>query len=361
MRISKHWILIILFLLLSSLGAADIVFRSDRGGESNIYVMNDDGSHVRQLTNSPFYDYGPDWSPDGRQIAFVRDMHSAGTGKGQQDDIFLMNADGTQLQPFIQNPEFDGAVAWAPDGRYLAFASDRSGETEIYILELATGHIKHLTDNAKEGGLSGSPNWSPDGHHIAYTQVIPAGGRHIYVMEADGKNARPLLKGHQPHLIGENLRQRGFPRWSPDGEHILYHEYELRFEPGKIIRTANRIVVVPKSGRHPKVLDLPRNWRIGSACWASDGPAILFPAAENGLMQPMRGRFDIYRYHLTSGQLTNLTHHPGDDYSPDWISHHRLSVSATGKLTLRWAQIKGQHAPSESFSRVRAPQDNLHH
>jgi len=360
MRIYRRWIFSCLFLLVSSLASADIVFQSDRDGQFNIYVMRDDGSHVRRLTSTRLYDYAPTWSPDGKHIAFVRDMHWGGAGKGQQDDIFLMNADGTQLRNLTQHPEYDGGVTWAPDGKHLVFASGRSGETEIHVMELATGAVTQLTDNAKEGGFSAAPSWSPDGHHIAYEQVIPGGGRHIYLMDADGRNASPLLKGPQPHLIGEQLRSRGFPRWAPDGQHILYVEDDLRFEPGKIIRAANRLIVVDKNGRRPKNLAIPEKWDIGDACWTADGKAILFPAVKNGLTQPVRGKFDIYRYHLTSGQLTNLTNHPGDDYSPDWISRHRLSVSATGKLTLRWAQIKGRHAPGEPFSRLLVPAGASH-
>ena len=356
MRIYRHWIFSSLCLLVASLVAADIVFQSDRNGQFNIYVMKDDGSHVRRLTDAPLYDYAPTWSPDGRHIAFVRDMHWGGAGKGQQDDIFLMNADGTQLRNLTQHPKYDGGVTWAPDGKHLAFASGRSGETEIHIMELATGAVEQLTDNAKEGGFSAAPSWSPDGHHIAYEQVIPGGGRHIYLMDADGRNARPLLKGPQPHLIGEHLRQRGFPRWSPDGQHILYVEDELRFVPGKIIRAANRLIVVDRNGRRPKNLGIPQKWDIGDACWTADGKAILFPAVKNGLTQPVRGKFDIYRYHLKSGQITNLTNHPSDDYFQDWISPQRLSVSATGKLTLQWAQIKVRYAERGLFSRVQATQ-----
>lgn len=339
MRIHKHWFFSLLMLSVSTFTSADILFTSFRDGSSNIYVMNDNGGQVRQLTNSAMYDYTPIWSPDGSRIAFIRDMHSAGTGKGQQDDIFLMNADGSNMQRLTQHLALDGDVTWSPDGQYFAFASSRSGEIEIYVMELTSGTITQLTDNSKEGGLSAAPDWSPDGHHIAYTQVIPGGGRHIYIMDADGKNPRPILKGHQPHMIGKNLVSRTFPRWSPDGEQILYLEYELRFEPGKIIRAANRLIVVDKNGRHPKVLDLPEKWRIGYEHWAEDGAAILFHGVKNALTQPVHGKFEIYRYHLASSQITNLTNSPGNDQYPNW-TRGSLSISPRGKLATQWARLK---------------------
>jgi len=101
------------------------------------------------------------------------------------------------------------------------------------------------------------------------------------------------------------------------------------------------MIVVDKNGRHPKVLDLPEKWRIGYEHWAEDGKAILFHGVKNGLTQPIRGKFDIYRYHLASGQLTNFTNHPEDDYYPNWTSPS-LSVPAVEKLTTQWGRIKGE-------------------
>ena len=112
------------------------------------------------------------------------------------------------------------------------FLSNRNGEIDLYTLELASGIMTQLTDNAKEGGLSAAPNWSPDGRQIAYEHVVPGKGRHVYIMDADGKNPSPLLKEHQPHFNGLNLVSRGFPRWSPDGKRILYFVDELRTERG---------------------------------------------------------------------------------------------------------------------------------
>ena len=97
MRIYIFWLLSTIILCMSTPTNADIVFQSDRDGNSNIYVVNDDGSHVRQLTHSLLRDTQPTWSPDGSQIAFMRDLHSTGAGKGQQDDVFIMQADGSNV------------------------------------------------------------------------------------------------------------------------------------------------------------------------------------------------------------------------------------------------------------------------
>ena len=98
MRIHIFSLLSTIALCISTPTNADIVFQSNRDGHSNIYVMNDDGRNVRQLTDSPFRDSQATWSPDGSQIAFMRDLHSTGAGKGQQDDVFIMDAAGSNVR-----------------------------------------------------------------------------------------------------------------------------------------------------------------------------------------------------------------------------------------------------------------------
>ena len=82
MQLHKLSIACVLVLFCSTVASAKILFRSTREGNGEIYVMNDDGSEVRRLTNTPLSDAAPRWSPDGRTIAFATDMHSAGQVRG---------------------------------------------------------------------------------------------------------------------------------------------------------------------------------------------------------------------------------------------------------------------------------------
>ena len=101
-----------------------IAFSSKRDGDFEIYVMEADGSNLRRLTENEAWDGGPSWSPDGQHIAF-----SAGS------DIYVMDADGRNQRRLTENGGSD--PSWSPDGQHIAFVSDRDGNAEIYVMDLA--------------------------------------------------------------------------------------------------------------------------------------------------------------------------------------------------------------------------------
>ena len=101
----------------------------------NVYVMNDDGGKVRQLTDTPFSKGNLSWSPEGRQMTYAPDLHSGDHRRQQQIDIFLINADGTSEQNLTQHPALDTTSCWSPDGTHLVFSSAREEGCELYKME----------------------------------------------------------------------------------------------------------------------------------------------------------------------------------------------------------------------------------
>ena len=330
-----------LLLLASTFTSADIAFLSDRDGKGDVYVMNDDGSNVRRVTDTPFTQGNLNWAPDGRRITFATDIYSDVPGSGQQVEIFIISADGSGEQNLTEHPALDTHPSWAPDGKLLAFVSSRSENWEIHIMEVATRRVWQLTDTRGRGDLvsfASSPDWSPDGTQIAYTYSKEGQGRQIYIMDADGKNSRPLLKRPPRGIFGGTLLRFG-PRWSPDGKHILYKQSEFAAGQGRV---ANSIVIVDMEAWRPKltVLDTPARWLINGARWADDGNAVLFAAVPRGLNDGILKIFKIYKYRLSDGQITNLTEHPSANSSMAWTPHNSLAVSSAAKLVTQWARIK---------------------
>jgi TolB protein len=344
-RIMRKLSIHICLLLLVAISAfADITFLSDRDGNRSIYVMNDDGSDVRRLTDTPFKMSNPTWSPDGRQIAFMMDIETD-PQKWQQYDVFVMNADGSRQRNLTEHPALDGLPSWSPDGKYIAFISGRAAHatSEIFVMELASRNVEKITKLAYVTSVS----WSPDGKAFAYEFITPGAGRHIYIMDANGRRERPLLRRPRHGVFGGTLLSFD-PQWSPDGKHILYTESE--FAPGKG-RVANSILIVNTNTRHIEVLDTPKKWRIEGACWADNGDAILFAAVRNGLVNKSN-IFNIYKYQLSNGQITNLTEHPSDNWGMDWTPQNSRSVSARTKITTQWASIKTDGISTTRFGKM---------
>ena len=99
---------------------AQIAFVSDRDRNEEIYVMNADGSNLRNLTRNPALDWKPAWSPDGGRIAFTSDRDG-------NFEIYVMDAKGRNLRNLTKNPSTDDSPSWSPNGEHIAFASNRDG------------------------------------------------------------------------------------------------------------------------------------------------------------------------------------------------------------------------------------------
>lgn len=122
-----------------------IVFASVRTGDWEIYTMDADGGNVTQLTDRPGLDWTPEWSPDGAQIVYARRgvpgevpvVDEAVQAEAPADtwDIFLMASNGDSVEQITNDPGNDIEPTWSPDGKYIAFSSDRSGSIAIYVMD----------------------------------------------------------------------------------------------------------------------------------------------------------------------------------------------------------------------------------
>jgi Tol biopolymer transport system component len=192
-----------------------IAFVSKRDGNDEIYVMNADGSNLKRLTNFPGKDLSPSWSPDGNQIAFHSDRDEPNLNSCNQAcnwDIYVMNADGTDVTRLTDHPALDTDPAWSPDGQQIVFDSYRTGNSEIFIMNTDGNDLSKLIPN---GVRSWNPAWSPDGQKIAFVSDYE-GNWDIYVINVDG-NGLTRLTNH-PSLDAH-------PTWSPDSQQIIFKSY----------------------------------------------------------------------------------------------------------------------------------------
>ena len=313
--------------------AAKIVFRL--GNE--LYVMNDDGSGKRKLTkNTTTYDSRPRWSPDGRQIVFSRYMKK---DKMHSSELFIINVDGTDLQRLTDNNASDSYPSWSPDGTQIAFSSSRSGHREVHVMDLVTRTVSQLTF-AENHQSSTAPDFSPDGTQITFERFsgIPKGpgvgfvGKKVYVMSADGQHQRPLQDWRVHDPAGTMQFE---PRWSPNGQRILFDDCTWHGED-----MACRLTVASIGGAGQVIHDIYNrigdNLLVSYVGWMEKGRAILFAMK---LLDKPTPNYDLYRYAFDTRSLKRLTREPNDEKFPDW-TEGVLSVSPHRKLTTQWGDIK---------------------
>jgi TolB protein len=199
--------------------AQQIAFSSNRGKGSDIYIMNIDGSGLRQLTNDGFDDRRPRWSPDGKKIAFESGRDGLLPGidfSARYSDIFVMDVDGSHVTNITKTPgNSESWASWAPDGKTILYT--RNLAPQVFMLVNPDGTNArpfHAVDPRYTDDVA---SWSPDGSRIAYSAFDKQHPEftdvwYIFTAKADGTEAKQLT-----------VPSTRFPAWSPDGTRIVYN------------------------------------------------------------------------------------------------------------------------------------------
>jgi Tol biopolymer transport system component len=261
----------------------DVGSEDEGGFDSDIYLMNADGSGQKNLTNSPgVNDVRPFWSPEGQRVAF--DSEREGTY-----EAYVINVDGTSLTPGGYLAPWSSA--WSRDSSRFVFVLEREGNAEIYSANIDGAGVTNLTNSPSRDG---SPAWSPDGSRIAFVSDRD-GNPQIYVMKADGSGPERLTTSG-----GED------PAWSADGSRIAFH-----------IGSELHVINADGSGLAPIADNLYGDYHFS---WSPDGNRIAF---ECNFSEPSGENNEVCLVNADGSDLTNLTQSPAYDVRPAWSPVHK--------------------------------------
>ena len=146
-----------------------IVFCSyrDGGPHTEIYVMDADGGNQRRLTHHPGIDGQPDWSPDGSQIAFASTRNA---DENPRLNIFVMDTNGSNVRQ-VTRMRFASRPKWSPDGKRILFEAVTDSGREVYMIDADGRNLWKVSFPNIEAGMF-PRGWSPDGKQILYTEAI---------------------------------------------------------------------------------------------------------------------------------------------------------------------------------------------
>jgi TolB protein len=171
-------------------------------------IMDADGKNAHQVLEPQGSQRTPMWSPDGKQIAFsmARDAEF-------NYDLFVVNPDGTGLKDLTNSPEFEADPAWSPDGKKIAFAKIVAGTTypRVFIMNADGSEQKDVIGH--QLNVAVYPSWTSDGKQITYG--APDQNRRVQLMQinADGEGKTALTSGEKAN---------SYATWSADGKLLAY-------------------------------------------------------------------------------------------------------------------------------------------
>jgi len=249
-----------------------IAYRNPLAEDRGIYMANPDGTEPVRLTDGA-NDGWPTWSPDGSKIAFssTRNDPSVGacTSSGDPDflcptDIYVMDADGSNVTRLTADASAEYDPQWSPDGGRIAFVRTRGGTAPaVFIMRSDGADVRQISSGV--GGSDFSPSWSPDGSQVVFT-----GFRYedtgIWIVAWDGSNERRIL--------GEDWYSVWDPVWSPDGTLIAFVGSP---DGGEAALDKELYVMSPDGTGVTQLADAPGSGVTGEVAWqpitiASEGP-----------------------------------------------------------------------------------------
>ena len=263
----------------------ELAFMSNQDGDWDIYTLDVGRGLAHALTDFPYDERYPRWSPDGARIAYHADPRVA-------FDIYLMDDRG--VNPTIAPASADapaaiseGMIAWAPDGEAMVFQRGAGSQTNFALF---TGAGDPLI--AQDGRDLVYADWSPDGGAILYTVIDPDSRYSLATLDLASGRVRSFRGADHNDFYGV---------FSPDGAAIVF----VSDRDG-----SHDIFLMNRDGSGVRNLSRSRAFDIEPA-WTSAGDRVIFSSNRDG-------GYDLYAVSLTSGVIERVTSMPGDERGADW-------------------------------------------
>ena len=272
------------------------------GDGYDLYVMEPGASEAINVTNAAGFDADATWSPDGRRIAFA--SNRAGMDRGY--DIYLMDADGQNLKRLTKMRDTEAFPTWSPDGRRIAFSRGH----ELWVMNAdGSRQRKVYTGPRTDGRFDGELDylsWSPDGSRIAFNRDMGDGtGLDIWTIRPNGTAPRRIYASPIDDLQ---------PEFSPDGRSIVLQENTCIEAPGRRTCYGDIIVIDRRGKQATNLTNSPMGPELDPT-WSPDGTQIAYTDGD-----PLQGvDIDIWVMNADGSDPAPLTVRPqSSEYGADW-------------------------------------------
>jgi len=270
-----------------------ILFTDQLDGRNfEIATINEDGSNLQHLTNTPIIEDRPSWSPDGNQILYISE-----SSVGAQ--VHIMDSNGSNQHRLISIPGYCYNPIWSPDGGKILFRSTFEGHGYLYSVNPDGSDLINL--NHYNGLNNFDADWSPDGSKIVFVSEVEDSiqTEEIYIMDRFGEDVQQLTF----NSVGDYR-----PRWSPDGQKIVFISF--------LIYKANLYIMNSDGSDQHQLTDYLNI--SGSVVWSPDGNSILYT---------YMGYFrQIWMMRPDGSRQHSLTYPFGSNYNPNWSPDGRKIV-----------------------------------
>lgn len=295
-------------------GNGKLVFQRPAGEQMDLFTVRPDGSNVKRLLGGRAFDDKPEWSPDGRRIAFAR------SGKSPvPEEVWTANAKGRDLRRLTNWNAITASPTWTPEGRIVYFTTrdfpppaspdDPPPPSELYSMAADGSDQRRLTSEAV---MKTDPAVSPADGTVAYIAFSPVAAEPgafnlgLFSIAADGSGRR-VLAPFTPRRDVFNAS------WSPDGSRIV-------FEMASGSRRQSDLAVMNADGTGLRRLTRTRSLETNPV-WSPDGRLIAFTSdrhVKRGKRERWGPDFELYVMRASGARLRRLTRNSVPDLVPNW-------------------------------------------